>query len=92
MERLAAEVIERKDDFEDPFLGGADQIIDKYHNLLGSLCRVRAGLYNHLPRDEARPAAKDGRSLGKDEFRCFRCRSIISADADACPGCGWTWG
>jgi hypothetical protein len=92
VQKMAAEIVERKEDFETPFMGGAEQIIDKYYQLLACLCRVRSGLYGYLPRDQRRPVAKDERPLGKDEFRCFRCRTTISADADACPECGWTWG
>ena len=92
MQKMAAEIVERKEDFESPFVGGAEQLIDKYYHLLACLCRVRSGLYGYLPREQRRPSAKDDKPLGKDEFRCFRCRSIILADADACPECGWTWG
>ncbi len=90
MEKMAAEIVERREDFENPFVGGAEQLIDKYHQILACLCRVRSGLYAYLPAEQRESA--DTRPLGKDEFRCFRCRSIIAADADACPKCGWTWG
>ena len=31
MEKMAAEIVERREDFENPFIGGAEQLIDKYH-------------------------------------------------------------
>ena len=92
MQKMAAEIVERKEDFESPFVGGAEALIDKYQHLLACLCRVRSGLSGYLPREHKQTTARDHKPLGKDEFRCFRCGSIISADADACPGCGWTWG
>jgi hypothetical protein len=92
MEKMAAEIVEQREDFESPFVGGAEQLIDKYYHLLACLCRVRSGLYGYLPKEHRHSAPRDERPLGKDEFRCFRCRSIIKAEADACPECGWTWG
>ena len=86
MERMAAEIVERREDFESPFVGGAETLIDKYYHLLACHCRVRSGLYAYLPTEQKQ------RPLGEDEFRCFRCRSIIRGDDDACPPCGWTWG
>jgi hypothetical protein len=79
------------EDFENPFFGGAEQLIDKYYHLLACLCRVRGGLYGYLPGEKRCSGTTAVKPLGKDEFRCFRCRSIIAADADACPECGWTW-
>ena len=90
MEKMATEIVEHREDFENPFVGGAEQLIDKYHQILACLCRVRSGLYGYLPSEHSR--SKDTKPLGKDEFRCFRCRGIVAADADACPKCGWTWG
>ncbi len=90
IEKMAAEIVQRREDFENPFVGGAEQLIDNYHQILACLCRVRSGLYAYLPAEHRESA--DTRPLAKDEFRCFRCRSIIAADADACPKCGWTWG
>jgi hypothetical protein len=92
MEKMAAEIVERREDFENPFVGGAEQLIDKYHQILACLCRVRSGLYGYLPEEQRHSRRTDNKPLGKDEFRCFRCRSTIAADADACPQCGWTWG
>jgi len=37
------------------------------------------------------PSKEESRLLGKGEFRCFRCHSIIAADAKSCEECGWTW-
>ncbi|HWY76266.1 MAG TPA: hypothetical protein VN281_11650 [Verrucomicrobiae bacterium] len=91
-EKMAAEIIEQQEDFESPFVGGAEQLIDKYYHLLACLCRVRSSLYGYLPKEQRRAAPRNDKPLGKDEFRCFRCRSIIIADADSCPECGWTWG
>ena len=91
MEKMAAEIVEQREDFENPFVGGAEQLIDKYYHLLACLCRVRSGLYSYLPKEQKREPRAD-KPLGKDDFRCFRCRSIIAADADSCPECGWTWG
>ena len=92
MQKMAAEIVESKEDFDSPFVGSAEQLIDKYYHLLSCLCRIRSGLYAYLPKDQPRPAGKADKPLSKDEFRCFRCRSIISAQAEACPECGWTWG
>ena len=83
---MAAEVIERREDFESPFVGGAESLIDKYYHLLACLCRVQAGLYHHLPKENRQ------RPLVEGEFRCFRCASIIRIKDEACPQCGWTWG
>ena len=92
IEKMAAEIIERKEDFDSPFVGGAEQLVDKYYHLLACVCRVRSGLYGHLPRAQNRRRSDDRRPLEKDEFRCFRCRAIISDSVEACPECGWTWG
>jgi hypothetical protein len=86
IEKMAAEIIEQREGFDSPFVGGAETLIDKYYHLLACLCRVRSGLYAYLPAEEKQ------RPLGKQEFRCFRCRSIIREDDDACAQCGWTWG
>jgi hypothetical protein len=88
MEKMAAEIVEQREGFDSPFVGGAEQIIDKYYHLLACLCRVRSGLYGYLPKENRQVAQRDDKPLGKDEFRCFRCRGIIGADADACPHCG----
>jgi len=84
-EQMVAEIVERREEFENPF-GGAEALIRKYYNLLGALHWLRAGLEECLPADQRRGP------LARDEFRCFRCRSIIRAGDDACPKCGWTWG
>src|SRR6267142_1514262 len=81
-EKMASEIVERREDFESPFVGGAETLIDKYYHLLACLCRVRSGLYAYSPGDQKQ------RPLGKDEFRCFRCRAIIRVDDDSCPQCG----
>src|SRR5258708_2022857 len=95
VEHMAREIVERKEDFESPFVGSAEVLIDKYYHLLQCLCPITTGLQSYAriaKRAEPPPEQEPQAPLGKYEFRCFRCRSIINADADSCPKCGWTWG
>ena len=38
------------------------------------------------------PSVNGSETLDQDEFRCFRCQSIISENAESCAKCGRTWG
>jgi hypothetical protein len=95
-QRMAEEIIEGKDDFATPFLGSAEAIINKYYHLLGSMCPIISTLEVYSPTVQAGKRAaleskQDSRVLSPAQFRCFRCREIISSNADSCPYCGWTW-
>lgn len=91
LEKMAAEIVERKDEFDSPFVGGAEQLMDKYQQMLACLCWVKSGLQGQITRVPNRPRVDESKLLGKDEFRCFSCRSIIPEGAEACQECGWTW-
>lgn len=93
IEKMAAEIVERREEFDTPFAGGPDQLVDRYYHLLSYLCRLRVGLFSHLPKEKkTQVVPRDDRPLGNDEFRCFQCRSVIASNAESCPKCGWTWG
>ena len=96
IEKMACEVVDRREDFENPFMG-SEQIIDKYFNLLMNLGRLRAGLYAYFPREEKQNGVKEIKAglketAAKDEFRCQLCHGVIRPGAGACPQCGWMWG
>jgi hypothetical protein len=91
--RMAEDIIEHSEDFESAFVGGAEEIIDKYNHLIQSICPIISVLQAYDKR-KGPPAERERvveRILEKDQFRCFSCRNIISDNADSCPYCGWTW-
>jgi hypothetical protein len=91
--RMTEEIIEHREDFESLFVGGAEEIIDKYHHLIQSMCPILSILQGYGER-MGPPAERERvveKILEKEQFRCFGCRNIISENGDSCPYCGWKW-
>ena len=87
-EKMAAEIVEHRQDFESPGFGSqADDIIEKHARHIQQLGSVYSVLRWKAQRKK--PAGK--LPLGKDEFRCFGCGGVIKADEEACSICGWSW-
>jgi hypothetical protein len=91
--RMAEDISEHREDFESPFVGGAESIIEKYYHLIQSLRPVISILNAYLEQMGPRPEREEvvEKILEKHQFRCFSCRMIISDNADSCPYCGWKW-
>ena len=85
---LASEIIEHRDDFVNPFLGGeAEMVIEKYGRRLQDLCRVYTDVsfFGEVIHKEKIAQLKE------DEFLCFSCRNIVRKEEHKCSKCGWTW-
>lgn len=86
--RMADEIIEHKEDFESPSFGNqADDILERYSQ---QLCRLST-VFSNLNQFASREKPRSTESLGKDDFRCFGCGSVIRREDEACRICGWSW-
>ena len=87
-DKIAAEIVEHREDFESPGFGSqADDILEKHSRHIQQL----ASIYSVL-RWKAYYKKPVGKTpLGKDDFRCFGCGGVIHANEEACSICGWTW-
>ena len=88
VKQMAQEIIAHKEDFESPGFGNeADEIIEKYAIKLNRVCPV----FSNLSWFAFREKPNGTEPLGKDEFRCFGCGSVIRREDESCRVCGWTW-
>jgi hypothetical protein len=86
--QMAAEIVERREDFESPGFGSqADDIIEKHARHIQQLGSV----YSILRWKAYRKKPEGKEPLGKYEFRCFGCGGVIRSNEEACTICGWTW-
>ena len=86
--QLADEIIQNRESFETAeFDGKADDILEKYSKKLYSVGAVHCNLAQFTGR--MKPTGLD--PLGKDQFRCFDCGSVINRDDEVCRVCGWSW-
>jgi hypothetical protein len=86
--RMAEDILEHREDFEAPgFAGQAEDILEKYSQ---QLCRFGT-VYSNMKGFVSREKPKGKEPLGKDEFRCFGCGSVIGPKDESCQKCGWSW-
>jgi hypothetical protein len=90
-DKIAAEIVEHRKDFEAPGSSSrADDIIQKHSRQIQQL-GVIYGLLRWKAYRENRKKPLGNAPLQKDEFRCFGCGGIIHPNENACGICGWTW-
>jgi len=84
---MAHEVILYRKDFDGGDSRVADEIVAKHAARLRGLRTI----YNDLAHHVATELPQATEPLGKDEFRCFSCGSVIRRGDHGCKLCGWTW-
>jgi len=89
VEQMAEEIIEHQEDFESSGYGSqADEIVEKYSRKLYSVGMTFCNLSEFISRGE-KPHGTE--PLGKDDFRCFSCGSVIRREDRSCQVCSWRW-
>ena len=87
--KMAAEIIEHREDFESPgFVSQVDDIIEKHARHIQQLGSV----YSILRWKAYRKKPEGKEPLGKYDFRCFGCGGVISLKRGCMfHMCGWRW-
>lgn len=90
--KLVEEILEERESFDDPVLGSAKGLLDKYAQLFWAISLVENALTAGRHRASfGDRSAKDIPEEGPDQHLCFSCNAKVRKDWGACPYCGWTW-